>query len=127
MFSALTDELRFQMAFRYLHHEARRKGFSPGCHDVKVIAFTVAADNWNRLGTAEEFTRFMDGVITGKGDFTINRQMALAMATTLFSREVNRRHHNRFASRNTAQLAQEIGVHVQAFRDFVTEARLNHH
>jgi hypothetical protein len=127
MLSALTDESRFQMAFRYLHYEAKRKGFSPRCHDVQVIAFTVAADNWDRLGTAEEFSRFMDGVITGEGDFTINRQMALAMATTLFSREVKRRHHNRFVSRNAAQLAQEIGVGVQPFRDFITEARLNYH
>jgi hypothetical protein len=108
-----------------LHHEAIRRGFFPGCHDAQVIAFTVAKDHWDKLGTAEEFSRFIDGVITGEGDFTISRNMALTMATTLFTREVHRRRHNRFAS-NIALLAQEMGVDVHAFRDFVTEARLNH-
>ena len=119
--SALTNEDRFRMAFRCLHFAARSRNLSPNCHDAEVIAQTIASDRWETEASGK-WLRFINGIITGEGDFHFAQERALAMAMALFERELARRRHY-YANRNLGNIAREIGVDATKLRTFIKEVR----
>ena len=122
----LTRESQFRMAFRYLWYEANRIGLQPDCPKVNATAiesaFKFRSLRGNPVGDLKRWQRFINGVITGEGDFTLSQQQAFMMVEHLFFLQCKRKRRGHLSNRNLENVAAAIGVDPEEFRALVVEA-----
>ncbi len=116
--SALTDESMFRMAFRLLHFKVKRLGWHPGYHRARNIARVAARITEGRYGNRHVWMGFIDGVISGEGDFRVSQTNAMAMILVLLRKEMEFS-PGHFYPCNFDSLAGEIGAGRKELRLFI--------